>query len=332
MPRKARVEFPGAVYHLLDRGDRREAIFRDDRDREIFLVTLGQVCARTGWRVHAWVLMTNHYHLLVETPEPNLVAGMRWFQTTYTVRFNRRHRLSGHLFQGRYKAVVVDPDERGYFVTLSDYIHLNPVRAGMIGLDKRLFDYLWSSYRWYTMKTERRDWFEPAWVLGELGLNDTAEERRRYAERMRARAVDERAGKNGVANDRLRRGWCLGAPSFRERILSLLEETGEKFSKAKAVDSAVRRSHGEGEARRLLQRAMTYFGISSDNLNKLKRNDPRKLAIAQLIRSRTAVPNKWIAATLALGHVSGISRYCSEGDDGAKLARELGDRLGDEKG
>jgi putative transposase len=185
MPRKARVEFAGAAYHLLDRGDHREPIFRDERDREIFLTTLGQVCARTGWRVHAWVLMTNHYHLLVETPQPNLVAGMRWFQTTYTVRFNRRHHLSGHLFQGRYKAVVVNPDEDGYFVTLSDYIHLNPVRARMIALDGRLFDYRWSSYRWYAMKKERPEWFEPARVLDELGSGDTAEGRRRYAERMR---------------------------------------------------------------------------------------------------------------------------------------------------
>jgi REP element-mobilizing transposase RayT len=148
MPRKARVEFPGAVYHLLDRGDRREAIFVNGADRENFLRTLGQACGRCGWRVHALVLMTNHYHLLVETPEANLVAGMRWFQTTYTVRFNRRHRLSGHLFQGRYKAVAVDPEAHGYLVTLSDYIHLNPVRAGMISLDARLFDYRWSSYRW----------------------------------------------------------------------------------------------------------------------------------------------------------------------------------------
>lgn len=83
MPRKARVEFPGAVYHLLDRGDRREAIFCDDTDREQFLATLGQVCGRTGWRVHAFVMMTNHYHLLVETPDRNLVAGMRWFQTRF---------------------------------------------------------------------------------------------------------------------------------------------------------------------------------------------------------------------------------------------------------
>ena len=91
MARKARVEFAGALYHLLDRGDRQEAIFHDDADRELFLATLAQACTRCGWRVHALVLMTNHYHLLVETPEANLVSGMRWFQTTYTVRFNRRH-------------------------------------------------------------------------------------------------------------------------------------------------------------------------------------------------------------------------------------------------
>ena len=139
MARKARVEFGGAIYHVLDRGDRREAIFRDDADRERFLATLGEGCGRTGWRVHAWVLMSNHYHLLLETPQANLVAGMRWFQTTSTVRFNRRHRLSGHLFQGRYKAVVVDPGQRGYFATLSDYIHLNPVRARLVGLKDRLF-------------------------------------------------------------------------------------------------------------------------------------------------------------------------------------------------
>jgi putative transposase len=277
--------------------------------------------------VHAWVLMTNHYHLLVETPQPNLVAGMRWFPTTYTVRFNRRHRLSGHLFQGRYKAVVVNPDEDGHFVTLSDYIHLNPVRARMIALNGRLFDYRWSSYRWYATKKERPEWFEPARVLGELGFGDTAEGHRRYAERMRRRAVDELADKNTAANDGLRRGWCLGEASFRERILSLLEKTGEKFSKAREVDGAVRKSHGEDEARRLLQRAMAHFRISPDDLDRLKRNDPRKLAIARLIRTQTSVPNKWIAANLALGHVSGVSRYCSDRAAGTELSRELIDSL-----
>lgn len=141
MARKARVEFAGALYHVLDRGDRREAIFEDDADRVTFLRTLAQVCRRTGWQVHAYVLVSNHYHLLLETPEANLVAGMKWFQSTYTMRFNRRHRVGGHLFQGRYQAIVVDPEERNYFVTLSDYIHLNPVRAGLVEKKRKLFSY-----------------------------------------------------------------------------------------------------------------------------------------------------------------------------------------------
>lgn len=323
MPRKARVEFAGAVYHVLDRGDRREAIFRDDTDRDVFLSTLGKACERTGWRIHASVLMTNHYHLLIETPEANLVAGMRWFQTTYTVRFNRRHRLTGHLFQGRYKAVAVDPEERGYFVLLSDYIHLNPVRAGMILVGQRLFDFPWSSYRWYVTKNGRPVWFDPVRVLGELGFEDTAAGRRQYAERMRQRAMDEFAEKNAIENERLRRGWCLGQASFRERMLSLLEKTGEKFSKAKEVDGAVRQSHGEDEAHRLLQGAMAHFRIDRGDLVKLKRSDPRKLAIARLIRTRTSVPNKWIADELSLGHVSGVSRYCSKSRGETEIPWEL---------
>jgi putative transposase len=255
--------------------------------------------------------MTNHYHLLVETPEPNLVAGMRWFQTTYTVRFNRRHRLSGHLFQGRYKAVVVDPEESGYFVTLSDYIHLNPVRARMISLQEQLFDYRWSSYRWYAARSGRPDWFEPDRVLGELGLEDTAASRKLYAERMRERAVDERANRNAAQNDGLRRGWCLGGASFRERVLGLLEAGGQKFSKGKEIDGAVRRNHDTNEARRVLVEAMWCLGLKEIELMRLKRNDSRKLAIARLIRSRTSVPNQWIVRELCLGHVSNVSRYCS---------------------
>ena len=178
MARKARVEFEGAVYHVLDRGDRREAIFKDDADRRRFLETLGEAGARTGWRVHAFVLMSNHYHQMIETPQPNLVAGMRWFQTTWTMRYNRRHRQCGHLFQGRYKAVVVDAEESRYFAVLSDYIHLNPVRARMIGLEARLFDYAWSSYPLYAARHGRPVWFEPRTVLGELGLEDPAAGRR----------------------------------------------------------------------------------------------------------------------------------------------------------
>ncbi|MFM8982894.1 MAG: transposase, partial [Spartobacteria bacterium] len=112
------------------RGNRREAIVFDDRDRKTFLRTLGEACERAGFRVHAFVLMTNHYHLLLETPEANLSAGMGWFQNAYTRRINTRHRLWGHLFGGRYKAIVVE--EGNWFWEVLDYIHLNPVRAGLV--------------------------------------------------------------------------------------------------------------------------------------------------------------------------------------------------------
>ena len=102
MGRQLRIEYAGAIYHVMNRGDRREAIFRDDSDRQRFLETLGECCTKTGWMVLAYCLMLNHFHLVVETPRGNLVAGMKWFLGTYTGRFNRRHKVVGHLFSGRY--------------------------------------------------------------------------------------------------------------------------------------------------------------------------------------------------------------------------------------
>ena len=129
MGRKPRVEYDGATYHVMCRGNRREDIFRNDGDREVFLGTLAQACEQTGWKVCAYVLMPNHYHMVLETPEANLVVGMKWFQGTYTKRYNARNSEWGHLFQGRYKSVVIDPEETDYFCTACNYVHLNPVRA-----------------------------------------------------------------------------------------------------------------------------------------------------------------------------------------------------------
>ena len=119
MVRKLRVEYPGAIYHVMNRGDHREAIYRDDTDRQRFLETVAEGCVKTGWHIHAFCLMGNHFHLMVETPQGNLVAGMKWFLGVYTSRFNRRHQLFGHLFSGRYKALVVDGGGHGYLKTVS---------------------------------------------------------------------------------------------------------------------------------------------------------------------------------------------------------------------
>ncbi len=127
MPRQLRIEYPGAIYHVMARGNRLEAIARDNTDREAFEFTLEELVGQSGWLLYAYVLMGNHYHLAFKTPDPNLVAGMTWFQNTLTKRFNARHKLRGHLFSGRYKAVLVE--EGNYLNTLIHYIEPVPERA-----------------------------------------------------------------------------------------------------------------------------------------------------------------------------------------------------------
>ena len=132
MARRLRVEYAGAIYHVVHRGNQRQNIFRDDRDRQMFLSTLAETCGKTGWQVHAYCLMRNHFHLVIETPQPNVVAGMKWLLGVYTKRFNIRHSTCGHLFAGRYKALLVDGSGNGCLETVCDYVHLNPVRARLI--------------------------------------------------------------------------------------------------------------------------------------------------------------------------------------------------------
>ena len=142
MSRPIRIEFPDALYHVTARGDRREDIFEDDQDRQAFLLTLEQIVTQFNWLCYAWCLMDNHYHLLIQTPDGNLSKGMRQLNGVTTQTSNRRHRRVGHLFQGRFKAILVDHD--AYLLELSRYIVLNPVRAGMV---KAPGDWPWSSYR-----------------------------------------------------------------------------------------------------------------------------------------------------------------------------------------
>src|SRR5579859_4039299 len=186
MARKLRVEYPGAIYHVINRGDRREAIFRDDADRKLFVSTLEKACEKTGWQVHAYCLMSNHFHLVVETPRGNLVAGMKWFLGTYTGRFNRRHKLFGHLFSGRYKSLIVDGSGTGYLKTVCDYVHLNPVRAGLIGPRQSLHTCPWSSYGQYLKPPSRRPpWLRVDRLLGEWAIqHDDRPGRRQFQTHM----------------------------------------------------------------------------------------------------------------------------------------------------
>lgn len=164
MARPLRLEFAGALYHITSRGNRREDIYETDEDRLLFLSVLDNVCERYNWLCHAYCLMSNHYHLLIETPDANLSKGMRQLNGVYTQGFNRSHSRIGHVFQGRYKAILVD--KNSYLLELARYIILNPVRAGMVRTAK---DWPWSSYRATTGQDVAPDWLQAEWLLAAFG-------------------------------------------------------------------------------------------------------------------------------------------------------------------
>jgi putative transposase len=180
MARPLRLEFPGALYHVTARGNAGEAIYLDEEDHRRFLEVLAQVAQRSNWLCHGYCLMTNHYHLIVETPEANLSAGMRQLNGVYTQRFNRHHGRVGHVFQGRFKAILVERDS--YLLELCRYVVLNPVRAKMVKDPAR---YVWSSYRATAGLEGRPGFLTVDWILGQFARTPSAA-RRRYVEFVRA--------------------------------------------------------------------------------------------------------------------------------------------------
>jgi putative transposase len=160
MARPLRIQFAGAFYHVTSRGDRREEIYVGDDDREAWLEILGQVCERFNWVIHAYCQMGNHYHLLVETPNGNLTRGMRQLNGVYSQRFNQAHKQVGHVFQGRYKAILVQKE--AYLLELSRYVVLNPVRACMVRTAR---DWAWSNYRATAGMAPAPEWLDTESIL-----------------------------------------------------------------------------------------------------------------------------------------------------------------------
>jgi hypothetical protein len=264
--------------------------------------------------------MGNHYHMLIETPEANLVSGMGWLQNTYTRRFNVRHRAWGRLFGDRYKAVLVESDGY-YFETLLDYIHLNPVRAGLVKplSGQSVMDYPWSSVAGgYALAPRSRvKWFAAESGLAVLGLNDTTGGRRRFVERLDGRAVDEgmeRAGIPPVDSEKdrrcshLRRGWCWGSQEFAERVLRLGETVLGKKRHRCYKASLESRAHGEKEAVRLLAEGLEKARLTARDLPKLRGSDGRKVGIALEIWEKTTMNMNWIAEKLWMKSAANVSQ------------------------
>ena len=212
MARPLRLEFPGAIYHVTSRGDRREAIYEEDTDRLEWLAILSKVCERYHWRVHAYCLMDNHYHILLETADGNLSKGMRQLNGVYTQYFNRQHDRVGHVYQGRFKAILVEKD--AYLLELSRYVVLNPIRAHMV---KDIDDWHWSSYRATIGEDLAPDWLSIDWLLSQFCL-----------QRKRARTEYVNVVRAGIGLppiwDNLRRQIFLGGEAFVDKHQQLIDQ------------------------------------------------------------------------------------------------------------
>ena len=270
MARPLRIQFPGALYHVLNRGNAGGDIVLDDADRRRFLALLAEAVARHGWRCHAYCLMDNHYHLLLATPEANLGRGMQWLSSTYSRKFNWRHQRYGHVFQGRYKAILVDED--AYLLELARYIALNPVRAGVAAEPA---NWPWSSYGATVGAVSVPAILDTGWLLSQFGPDGTD----------RARAFAAFVAE-GLAQPRdlaaeVRQG-ILGGPAFRRRLLGQLKgpsagalavDVGPRASLAELAEGAPCRGEWMSKARRehgyRLGEIAAFAGLSKSSVSKI---------------------------------------------------------------
>jgi putative transposase len=265
---------------------------------------LERTCDRTAWEVHAYCLMRNHFHLVAETPRANLVAGMKWLLGTYTMRFNRRHGLSGHLFAGRYKSLLIDESDPLYLRTVCDYVHLNPARARLVEDNEALESYKWSSYPSYLEGgRDRVRWLRCDRLFGEHGLQKK-DWRSRMEFSRRTEALRRDANEEQMQH--IRKSWLYGAEDFIARLIEQFQtEAGEHHRAQERAQTE------EQIAERIVRAGMKELGWAEQELRIRRKSDRAKVRIAREVRRRTAVDLKWIARRLEMGtwtHVSNLLR------------------------
>jgi putative transposase len=302
MSRKLRLEFPGAIYHMINRGNYRGFVFRSLGARQAFEGCLFEACERSGWLLHAFVIMGNHYHLALETPNGNLVAGMQWLQATFANRFNRLRKEHGHLFQGRYKGLLVEAGEP--LGTLCHYIHLNPVRAGLIPVS-RLGEYRHSSY-WYLQHSRRRPGFlRVETALREAGqLVDTPAGRGCYDKYLAWQVADGPAGCS-AAYVSMSRGWALGGKDFKRTLL----QDHAVAEEARAWESGGARQVREEKWRFALEGLLR--NVPPETMKDQRGAAPWKVSIAVAMKTTTDADNGWLASQLKVGSPRYLAKIVS---------------------
>jgi REP element-mobilizing transposase RayT len=304
MPRKPRLEFEGAIYHVISRGNYRSDVFAHESTKAAFLKCLDEACIKAEWVIHAWCVMSNHYHLCLETPRANLVQGMRWLQATFAVRFNRRRNERGHLFQGRYQALPVAPEAVG---AVCHYIHLNPVRAGLSNAPA-LAKWPWTSAAQLMTCRPRPPWLSVAAALEHAGgLDDSPKGRKSYLHYLGWLQEDD-AGKRELEFERMAKDWAVGTREFKKELITMQGRV------------AIGRTRGEASLRELAEEL--WSERLAHYLAALRRS-PRdvatdakgaawKTAIAAAMKSTTTASNPWLAERLHMGSPFRLSRLVSD--------------------
>jgi len=341
MPRKPRFEIPGGIYYVTGKALPGRKLFRKGKEVRLFLDLLGKACERTGWHIYAYALTDAQFQILLKTPEPNLITGMVWQQGLYTSRINRKREETGSLFQGRYKTIVLDPDYPEGIQLAAEYIHLSPVRLGLLRIGRKtLSDFEDSSFPALIGKPEKR----PRWLIAEElfeaeGL--PADGRKAYEIRMEELASSLR---NPIRLKEflkkwkpLERGWFLGTPAFREKLNILIKTKNDAPATqslpsshqpmAEVAVSPTEGDHGRQAAETLLQKSSKVLGIDLANLPTKTKGEREKYLLAWVLRTRTTVSRQWIAERLQMGDSSRVTTAVqwveSESHDDKYLSRTI---------
>ena len=286
MARKLRLQYEGAVYHVISRGNYRAHVFAQDSTKTAFLTCLDEAAIKARWRIHAWCVMSNHFHLCLETPLANLVEGMRWLQSTFAIRFNRLRDERGHLFQGRYKGLVVAPEKVG---TVCHYIHLNPVRARLTAVEEL------PRWRWTSMVQLFDPRHRPSWVSFDAaltdagGLVDSPAGRRNYARYLGWLQEDDEAKKE-LEFHRMSTDWAIGTRGFKKELLAAHDRLNERQRSAGSPRDIAEELWGE--------RLRTYLDALRKTPADVAGNQKGaswKVALAAAMKRDSTASNPWLA-------------------------------------
>jgi REP element-mobilizing transposase RayT len=306
------------VYHVLNRGNYRQDIFAVAGSGVSFEQTLFEACERFGWRLHAYVLMSNHYHLCLETRDGRLAAGMQWLQSTFANRFNRLVKDRGHVFQGRYKALLIEAGDA--LLRVVNYIHLNPVRAGLQRVET-LGDYELSSFPKFFRRVRPACLVNSNWLYLAGGLQPTRAGMRcyqRYLAMTEAQDPSERA----ALHQQLCRGWYIGTREGKKALVQKLEKGDLAADRGAELAGC-----GEERAEALLEEGLRRLGKTGPDLQADRKLAAWKVVLAGWIKQHCGVTNRWFSETMHMGNLYGISKAVAQERQShrqAKLWRTLG--------